>query len=185
MAARPRARSAVATLACVGLLLPAPARADGGTVRLLERTGPFVITVFSAPEPVRVGGADLSVLVQDQRTGAPVLDARVAVEAHPPGGSGGPPLRLEATRAQATNKLLYAAALAPAEPGPWTLAVTVQRGADHATVRCPLPVAPARRGLATIWPYLVLPPVVVALYALRAVLTRRRRAPLDGRVPHR
>lgn len=174
--------SALATLALVVLLPPVPARADGGTVRLLERTGRFVITVFSAPEPVRIGAADVSVMVQDQRTGAPVLDAQVAVEARPPAGIAAPVLGQQATRAQATNKLLYAAAFAPHEPGIWTLGVTVQHGVDAASVQCALPVAPARRGLASIWPYLALPPLVIALYALHAVLARRRddaRTPLD------
>jgi hypothetical protein len=164
-----------ALLACLGLLLPAPAQGDGGTVRLLERSGPFVITVFSAPEPVRVGAADVSVLVQDAQTGAPVLDADVAVEARSPDRTAA--VRHEATRAQAINKLLYATALTPGAPGTWTLEVTVRRGSDVARVQCPLPVAPPRRGLVGIWPYLALPPVVIALYVLRAVLTRRRTHP--------
>lgn len=168
-----------ATLAFVVLLLPASAPGDGGTVRLLERSGPFVITVFSAPEPVRVGLADVSVLVQDRAAGTPVLDARVALRAVPPSGVQAPAVRLQATRDQATNKLLYAASFAPGEPGAWDLQVTVQRGPDVAEVRCTLPVARARRGLASIWPYLALPPAVIALYALHAALARRRtrRAP--------
>jgi hypothetical protein len=48
----------------------------GGEVRLMEKAGPFVITVFSDPTPLRVGPVDLSVLVQDRDSGRPILRRR-------------------------------------------------------------------------------------------------------------
>jgi hypothetical protein len=164
----------VSTLA--GIAPPRRASADGGTVRLVEPAGPFVVTVFSAPEPLRVGPVDVSVLVQDRTGGEPVLDARVSVEAIPPVGGETTPIRLEATRAQATNKLLYATAFAPDRAGTWALRVVVRRGGDGADVHGALPVERAASGLHDVWPYLALPPVLVALYALRARLLRRRRS---------
>jgi hypothetical protein len=163
----------VSALAC--LLYPPPARSDGGRVRLLEPAGPFVVTVFSTPDPLRVGAADLSVLVQDRAGGEPLLDAEVVLEVTPPSGTDVPPVRLVATRAQATNKLLYAASFAPAHAGAWPFAVTVRRGRERGRVRGVLVVEPAGSGLADIWVYLALPPAAAAVYALRAYLVRRRR----------
>ena len=54
---------------------PAPARADGGTVRLSERQGEYRITVFTAPVPFRAGLVDISVLVQDAVSRTPIPDA--------------------------------------------------------------------------------------------------------------
>jgi hypothetical protein len=166
---------ALALWTLAGVLLPRAATGDGGTIRVVEAAGPFVVGVFSAPEPLRVAPADLSVLVLERTGGRPVLDAAVALEVRPPDGSDAGPQRLDATHAQATNKLLYATPFLPAVPGEWTLHVTVTRGAASAAVHCTLPVAPDRVGLAGIWPYLAIPPLAIALYALRAWLSARRR----------
>jgi hypothetical protein len=158
-----------------GVLLPRAAAGDGGTIRVVEAAGPFVVGVFSAPEPLRVAPADLSVLVLERTGGRPILDAALALEVRPPDGSDAGPQRLDATHAQATNQLLYATPFLPAVPGEWTLHVTVTRGAASAAVHCTLPVAPDRVGLAGILPYLAIPPLAIALYALRAWLSARRR----------
>src|SRR5262245_30327762 len=150
------------------------ADADGGTIRIVEPVGAYIVTVFSAPEPVRVGVADVSVLVQDRTSGSPLLDAQVTLELNPP-DAGATPRRLEATRAAATNKLLQAARVDVDRPGTWTMRVSVHRGSDAVEVQGALPVLPPASTLSDIWPYLALPPLAVALYALRAGLVRRRR----------
>jgi hypothetical protein len=101
------------------------------------------------------------------------------LEIRPPPGSDAGPQRLEATRGRATNKLLYAASFLPGTPGDWTLHVTVTRGTESAAVGCTLPVASDQAGLVGIWPYLAIPPVAIALYALRTwlVAPRERRGP--------
>jgi len=180
---RARELCALALWTLAGVLQPRPAAADGGTIRVVETAGPFVVGVFSAPEPLRVAPADLSVLVLERTGGRPVLDAAVTLEVRPPDGSAAGAQRLDATHAQATNKLLYATPFLPVVPGEWTLHVTVRRGAASATVDGTLPVSPDRVGLAGIWPYLAIPPLAIALYALRAWLTTRRRR--DGPAPTR
>ena len=50
--------------------------ADGGAVQFRRQTGPVIITLFSAPVPLRAGPADLSVLVQNARDGSPILNAK-------------------------------------------------------------------------------------------------------------
>jgi hypothetical protein len=156
------------------VLVPLPAWGDGGTLRVMEPSGPFVVGVFSTPEPLRVAPADLSVLVLERTGGNPVLDAAVSLEVRPPAGADAGLQRLEATRGQATNKLLYVASFLPGTPGDWTLHVTVTRGVESTEVGCTLPVASDQSGLVGIWPYLAIPPVAIALYALRAWLVARR-----------
>lgn len=172
----PRALAPLLACTLAGALPARLAGADGGTVRLVEPVGAFVVTVFSTPEPLRVGATDLSVLLQDRVSGVPLLDARVALEVLPPAGGDATPLRLAATHADATNKLLYAARFTADRAGDWTVHVTVRRGTDSIAAQCLLPVAPGASGLSAIWPYLALPPVAVALYALHARLLRRQRS---------
>jgi hypothetical protein len=166
-----------------GVFLPRPAWGDGGTLRVMEPSGPFVVAVFSTPEPLHVAPADLSVLVLERAGGRPVLDAAVALEVRSPVGSDAGPQRLEASLGQGTNKLLYSAPFLPGTPGDWMLHVTVTRGAESADVGCILPVTSDRTGLTGIWPYLAIPPVAIALYVLRAWLVARRRQINPKRVP--
>jgi hypothetical protein len=170
-----RAVGALLVCALASASLARRAQADGGTIRVVEPVGAFIVTVFSAPEPLHVGAADVSVLVQDRTSGSPLLDARVVLELLPPAGDAGP-RQLEATHADATNKLLYAARVDTDRAGAWTLRVSVHHGDDAGEVQATLPVVARASTLSDVWPYLVLPPLVVGLYALRARLLRRRRA---------
>ena len=84
------------------------ALADGGTVRLSQRLGADRITVFTSPTPLRAGPVDVSVLVQDAETGAPIPGAEVEVGLEPldrPGLA----THYPATHRAATNKLFHAA----------------------------------------------------------------------------
>jgi hypothetical protein len=158
-----------ASLLC--LLLAAVAYADGGTVRIDEDAGPFRVAVMSAPEPLSVGAADLSVLVQRRGDGSPLLDAEVDLRLDGP--APGAPIEVRASREQATNQLLQAAAVMLPAAGTWRLRVSVRQGGDAVEVAGALPVAPAPPRLQGVWPYLALPPVVVACFALREWLARR------------
>src|SRR5262249_21853359 len=114
---------------------------------------------------------------------ATILDARVSIPAVPPPGAPVSPVSVEATHAAATNKLLYAATIPLAAPGRWTVRTTVSLGAETADVSCELPVVPAAAELTQIWPYLAIPPLVVALFVLHQWLAARRRPPAPGRAP--
>ena len=146
--------------------------ADGGVVRLQQSSGPFLITVSTAPEPLRMGLIDISVLLQPNQGGSPILDAAVGLELQPPAGNGAT-VRTAATHVAARNKLFYAALVNVAAPGDWQLQVSVQRGADQARVRCTLPVAPPLPALIAIWPYLAIPPFAILLYAVHQWLRRQ------------
>ncbi len=145
------------------------AAADGGTVRLRQDSGPFSITLFTAPEPLRVGAADLSVLVQDRSGGEVLLDARVEIGLRGPGGRALGNFVAGVGR----NRILKAVAVELPEPGDWRLEVVVRRGAASASVACDIPVGQAATGPGRVWPYLALTPLAVALFALRSRIRRR------------
>jgi hypothetical protein len=157
-----------AILAAVFLCATA-ALADGGRVRLRQDAGAFAITVFTAPEPLVAGPADVSVLVQDRHTGEVLLDASVEIVLESP--AGGRPLT--AAAGQGTNRLLKAAAVTVDRPGVWRMEAVVSKAGETVRVACPLPVAPPVSPLDSAWPFLAFPPAAVALFALRGALRRR------------
>jgi hypothetical protein len=171
----PRPRSGRLLLAsALAALLPALAAADGGLVRVSQPAGAFVLTVFTTPTPLSVGGADVSVMVQDRRSLVPVLDARVSLELTFPAG-GRAPMRVPATRANATNRLLYAATVTFPAAGEWRLRARAEGPGTRGEVACALPVGAGRPRVLASWPWLLLPPVAVALFVLNDHLARRQR----------
>jgi hypothetical protein len=72
-------RAAVLALA---LLLAPPLWANGGIVRISSQPlGPWFVTVYSSPTPLRTGELDISVLVQDSTDA--LVDVPIAVNAVP------------------------------------------------------------------------------------------------------
>jgi len=152
----------------------AAARADGGVVRLSEARGDLLVTVFTAPAPLRAGPVDVSVMVQESAGRRPVLDASVSIVLRSKVDHA--VIHAAATRAQATNKLLYAAIVDLPVAGDWNLEVTVERGATLARVATGLSADTAVPRLRSLWPYLAFPPVVIALFVLHQRLGRPRQS---------
>ena len=173
------------------------ALADGGVLMLRERTGPFVITLFSQPAVTPDHPADVSVMVQQRDTGALLLDASVDLFFTPPTGvvlsEAGPyckpdgtslqsifpgsvvePRVIRATRAQASNKLLYAASVVLPAAGNWRMRVRVKHRDADAGVACALQVVDRRSPLDSTWFCLAIPPLVISLFAANQFLRRRR-----------
>ena len=63
------------------ILLPlTPAEAHGGKLqRELASAGPYLVSVWTQPDPARVGGLDLSTAILRSDTRAPVPDAAMRV----------------------------------------------------------------------------------------------------------
>jgi len=153
-------------------LAPHAARADGGVVRARVDRGALTITLFTNPTPLRVGAADISVLVQDRASHEALLDAAVEVRLESledATAEASVPLSREA----ATNKLLQAASLRLAAPGRFHLVAVVRRGDQRAEVAAEVEVAPPLPALLALWPYLALPPVVVGIFLVHQWLRRR------------
>jgi hypothetical protein len=125
--ARRRAWAAVGLAATVaGLVVATPLLANGGTVRISRAAvGPYLVSVFSSPTPLRTGEVDISVLVQDAERES-ILDVPIEVTATPIRVEGGAaPIRHTATREEATNKLFKAAKFDVLHVGEWAFEVTV------------------------------------------------------------
>jgi len=156
----------------LALAAAAPALADGGLVRFSQPTGPFLVTVFSSPTPLRAGPIDLSVLVQDPVGDRAVLDAEVQVSLYQVGGARH--VHTSATREQATNKLLYAALLELPEPGAWEVKLSIARGSQSAELSFPIEAEPPLPPWRAYWVYFALPVVGIGIYALHQWLMLNR-----------
>ncbi len=150
-----------------------PAFADGGTLRLTRAAGPFVVTLFTAPEPLVVGSADVSVLVQQRSSAVVLLDATVALRVRAPDGA---EQQLQAAHATTGNRLFQSALVELSQPGRWRLTVEVRHGSEAATVSTELLIGSATPRLAPQWPPLALPPLCIALFLWRARLLERQRS---------
>ena len=119
--------------AIVGLPADVAWAHGGGTPRLTNAdVGPYWVSVWTHPDPLRVGKVHLTVAVSEPNTaggarreaGAPVLDATVQVQFKPLDHTG-ETLIAEATHAGATNKILYEADLELPQIGRWQAEIAV------------------------------------------------------------
>ena len=172
------------------------ARADGGVIRLREAKGPFLVTIFTAAEPVQDGLCDVSVLVQRRDSGVAILDAAVELVFIAPAASAAEPigqlcgasgawqpgrsskpgqaqLTVPACRRLASNKLLYAAPVRFGTAGNWQLEALIKHRNDAVRFACGVPVGPPPHPLLFLAPYLALPPLLVALFVLNQCLRRQ------------
>jgi hypothetical protein len=170
-------------LLAVALSTPSlQAQADGGLVQLHQTAGSFVVTVFAAPGPPRLGPVEISVLAQDRENGQAALDVAVFVRLR---SAGGTIVVGRATREASRNKLLYSASMNLPDAGRWEMEVTIKRGKSAASVFGQLSVAAPRPFLLSYWRSLSLPWVVISLFALnqwlkRRAASRRRQQPRGG-----
>jgi hypothetical protein len=159
-------------VAALALLVATRALGDGGAVQVRQADGPFLVTVFTAPTPLRAGSVDIGVLVQTGDGNQPVLDAEVSVTLTS-SSDGTATIHATATRQQATNKLLYAAAVNLPFTGSWDARVTVRREQEVAEVGGQVTVAAALPPLFSHWPYLAFPPGAVLIFTLHQWLRSR------------
>jgi hypothetical protein len=168
-------RAAVAALILLTVpVRPAVTHADGGAVRLSQQAGPYRVTVFTAPAPLRAGPVDVSVFVQDRAGGEvlPEVSVRISLT---PAGRAGAALEARATHEAATNKLFQAATFDLPAPGRWQLVVTVEGPRGAAECACEVEAeAPPPRWV-ELWPWFAWPVVPVVLYVLHQVLGRKGR----------
>ena len=150
----PRRLAAVFMLA-LGTLA---AHGDGGTMLLHQDAGPFTITLFVAQQPLHVGMADFSVLVQDRSSGEvlldPTLDLTIAETT----------VRL--SRGQVSNRLLQSATVHLASPGKQRLTLAVRRGSEVAQLTTDCTVEPDRSRATLVWFYVLLPVGIILLFVI-------------------
>jgi hypothetical protein len=152
------------------------AHADGGTVQFKKSAGPFSITVFTTPSPLRAGPVDIGLMIQSSDN-QPLLDCVSEVQLRKEGEAS---IRSEATHGSAQNKLFYAAQVRIPRSGVWDLEVTVSRGDDSAKVSGAITLAASNPVLLVYWRSLAIPPILILLFALNQWLKRRTTASQKG-----
>ena len=135
---------------------------DGGTMLLHQDAGPFAITLFAAPQPLRVGVADLSVMVQDRTSEEVLLDP--AIDLTVAEGASQETVRL--ARGQVSNRLFQAATVHFSKAGKWRVTLLVRRGNDAATLSTECTVEPDRSRARVVWFYVLLPVGIILLFVL-------------------
>ena len=156
------------------LTLATNAFADGGRLRFSKPAGPFLVTLFTTPEPLTPGPADFSVMVQDAKSGDVLSDALVTL--HLTSSQGGS-ISVAASHGIAVNRLLEAAQFNIPTSGTWTLHLDVQQGTQHSSLDSDIPVQPGSRKAALVWVFALLPVLALLLFILhqrqKAFLARR------------
>jgi hypothetical protein len=163
---------AVAVVTVLIATAPRPARADGGTVRLSAVVGPYRITAFTSPNPFRAGPVDVSVLVQDARTGDAVPDADVTL--HLSSRENPDETRdYRATAGTTTNKLFHSAMFELPQPGEWNVAIDVAAAAGKAHASFDVAAADRLPRWVSFWPWFAWPFAAIALYVVHQALTAK------------
>jgi hypothetical protein len=165
--------------ACLILVMGATAaRADGGAMLLHQDAGAFTITLFAAQQPLHTGAADLSVMVQDRRSGEVLLDPLIDLTVAPQAADG-TPQTVRLTKGQASNRLLQASTVHFSSTGKWRLTLSVRRGNETAQLVTECTVEPDHSRATLVWFYVLLPVAIILLFVIHQVLKLRS----EGKVP--
>jgi hypothetical protein len=166
-------------IACCLLGVAAPAYADGGRLRMHAPAGPFVVTLFTTPDPLRADDADFSVALERAATGALVNDANITLILTPAAEGERGRIELAATRAAATSAFLQAADVKLPHPGSWKVTVAVRQGSESGECSTTLDVLPKSSLGGQIFWEIMLVPFLILLFAVHQRLKskQRRRLP--------
>jgi hypothetical protein len=138
---------ALRILLLILLLAALDAEANGGRLRLArEPAGPYLVSVWTDPDPPRLGRLDVSVAVMRPPDGDPVLDAEVRLRARPPGDRETPP-PVTLRRGAGGNLLLHHGEVELLTDGRSALTVEVVGPAGRGAVTFSIDVLP-RQGSA-------------------------------------
>lgn len=161
---------------------------DGGRVLAEKQMAEYRVVLFGNPTPLRAGLADFSVLLQENGTTRPLLDAKVDFRLNKLSRPT-PELAwkgigcvtagqvLPAIRGHSGNGLLYSAVLGIPEPGLWELGVSILREDRSDAVSFDFSVDRALPPMATWWPVVALMPLGIFIYIWRGHILGKRRRP--------
>lgn len=158
--------------------------ADGGRLRFHEPAGPFLVTLFTSPDPLTQGRADFSVAVErpgDRGLSSEIVqDAKVTFILTPedaPAQAGSERLVLPASQTAATSAFLQAANFMLPHAGVWKVTIMVQRGTDAGECSGEIDVQPYRITTdETAWEIAAVP-IAILLFAVHQ--TRKARSRRD------
>ncbi len=162
------------------LFLAGHAWADGGRLQFRKAAGPFMVTLFTTPDPLTPGRADFSVVVERAGVQGIVSDADVTFVLTPVNGTRAP-ITLDATHGQATTRFLQAANFSLPRQGLWNIAIHVERGTESGVCSGEFRVQPPNLITNEVAWQIAVVPLMMLLFLLhqwrkRSVAERRRQA---------
>ena len=146
----------------VALLGPTPASADGPHIAFHGTAEGYAVTLFTAPDPLVAGPAELTLLVQDADTGAMLPAARAQGELKLTGGA---PVAFTLAPGSDSGPQLLLATVPLPRPGGYALQLRVAAaGRPVAEFTGVLPVDENNRQRNTVAWGVLLPAVSIALF---------------------
>jgi hypothetical protein len=164
---------ALASLTMVALAHPA--WADGGTLQLVEQHGEIQFAIFTAPNPLRAGPVDISLLAQDTHTGQTLAELPATVTLTPLDGQGAP-IHSALTRANATNQLMQSALVELPMPGKWHVQLAADLQGATTTSDFTLDAGPPLPRWLSEWPWFTWPVLAVGLFVVHRWRAKRLEA---------
>jgi hypothetical protein len=150
------------------------AHADGGRLQLRQAAGPFVVSLFTTPESLGVGPADLSVMIEEQGGSRVLLDPDVVVTLTPDDARIAPVIA-HLSHEHATNRLLQDGVVQLPRAGRWRAVIRVSETGREASIATELTVANYSARRDTVWLFILLPICAIALFAWVHVAKHRAR----------
>jgi hypothetical protein len=152
----------------------------GGTPRLVNvPAGPYQLSAWTQPDPIRTGDLHVTVAVTAPESGAPVLAARVEVAVIHPGASDDPSF-VEAIRGITPNKLLHDVDLEIPAAGDYGIALRVTGPAGTGRAGFNLSILPpAQNGTGSVVVSIAAVSLMLTLLSLRRFFGIKRPKPLS------
>lgn len=147
------------------LCLTGRAMADGGRLRFRKSAGPFLVTLFTTPDPLTPGRADFSVAIEQPGVAGIVSNAKVVFVLSQP-GTPNPPLMLNASHSQASTRFLQAANFSLPHDGLWLVTIKVSSNGQSGVCSGELRVDPPNLITSEVAWQIAIVPLLILLFLL-------------------
>lgn len=175
-------RNSLLFLGLFGLLMEGLVLADGGKPKNSEQWLNNQVTVFIAPDPVRVGPVEVQVMIQDLTTGNPKTDLKTTIHATQIGNIQST-LGGVASSEAITNKLMVGRIITIPAEGKWQISIQIEAQEGLWRKLIPIDVYQPIPQWLQYAGYIAWPAAAVLVFVLhRTIVRRRTRAGRDNRL---
>ncbi|QHN02588.1 hypothetical protein FTO74_03780 [Granulicella sp. WH15] len=154
------------------LLFVMPAHGDGGRVQMHASAGPYMVTLFSTPDTLTTGPADLSIGVEDAATGEFITDAEVRLTLNQLDAAPANKIVAQTAHGSSARGILQAAQITFPRPGRWRITIDVNRKGRTGQCTTDLTVGTAHQQTYEIWATVSTPLLICLLFVIHE---RRKR----------
>ncbi len=164
-------RRILLTLA-VALFFTIPAHGDGGRVQMHASAGPYMVTLFSTPDILVTGPADLSVGIEDTATGEFINDVDVELTLSQLDTASANKIVAHTTHGSSARGILQAAQITFPQAGRWRITIDVNRKGKTGQCTTDLTVGTTHQRAYEIWAAGSAPFIICVLFVIHE---RRKR----------